>query len=264
MHATFSSLRIYVFFFCLVLLCSFLCMFASASVYAQSTLPIASTVSIAGENLGVGTVIAFDQEDRAYRTTRTYNDAEAYGVIAERPALLFTTASGSVPVVHEGRAYVRVMGSTTPLARGDLLIASAEVGVATIASVDDRNVFAIALESFTEQGEGLILADIGVARAKEAFFARGEAASITSVEEDDSPLPVSFIRGAIAAVIAVGALVFMLFSFRSIVNNGVVSVGRNPRAQTSIVTFAFGTVLGVVLLGALALFVAVAVLVLPV
>jgi hypothetical protein len=225
---------------------------------AQNALPIASTLTVKGDATQMGTLVVFDEVSQTYAVSSAQNDARVYGVVAERPALLFTTASGSVPVQTEGIAYVRVAGSSTPITRGDLLVTGTKEGTASRAYPQDEHVFAVALESYESRDDGLLLSDVRVARARAA---RQEA---VAQQVERQKLPVSWLRGAIAATIAMSAIIFMLFSFRSIVNNGVVSVGRNPRAQTSIITFAFGTILGVVLLGGLALFVAIAVLVLPV
>lgn len=245
----------------LLLLCVFVCalpLFASA----QNTLPIASTLSVMGDTTQQGTVVVFDEDSQTYVVATAYNDERVYGVVAQRPALLFTTASGTVPVQTEGMAYVRVVGSSTPIMRGDLLVTSNKEGMATRAYLGDEYVFAIALESYDSTEDAVILSDVSIARAREARAVK--VAAVEAQQQEEDTLPVSWLRGAIAATIAIGAIIFMLFSFRSIVNNGVVSVGRNPRAQTSIITFAFGTVLGVVLLGGLALFVAIAILILPV
>lgn len=245
----------------LLAVCIFVCALPHIS-RAQNALPIASTLTVEGDTTQAGTLVVYDEATQTYEVSSRANDERVYGVVAERPALLFTTASGSVPVQTEGMAYVRVAGSSTPIMRGDLLVTSNTEGMASLALRHEEHVFAIALESYESSEDGIVLSDVSVARAHQAREMREQA--LLEEQQEEEKLPVSWLRGAIAAIIAIGAIIFMLFSFRSIVNNGVVSVGRNPRAQTSIITFAFGTVLGVVLLGGLALFVAIAVLVLPV
>jgi len=68
----------------------------------------------------------------------------------------------------------------------------------------------------------------------------------------------------IAVVLVIGGLFFILYSFRSTIKAGVVSVGRNPRARSSIVALAIGNLTFALILCAAVVFIAVAILILPV
>jgi hypothetical protein len=125
-------------------------------------------------------------------------------------------------------------------------------------------VFAIALEDYVPDATnetGFIQADVSVERAVLALEAKRQAEMST---EDESTSPVSIVRAVIAVVLVVGGLFFILYSFRSTIKAGVVSVGRNPRARSSIVALAIGNLTFALILCAVVVFIAVAILILPV
>lgn len=258
--------------FCLVAVSAILplCVFAQGAV----SLPVATTLEINNAQTTGGEVVLYDEQKNVYAIAQDAKDARVYGVTAIRPTLVFATASGTIPVVTAGATSVRVNSRNGAIERGDLLQSSGILGVAMRADLEDDAVFAIALESFEgtavdSSQQGSIIAEIGVDQAhalqesrREIERLNTEAAAATTTGKDT--LVVSFIRGAIAATVAVGALFFILYSFRSTIAKGVVSIGRNPRARTSIMTLAFGNIVFALILCAVALFVAVGILVLPV
>lgn len=233
---------------------------------AQGTLPVATTIELQGGTGVAGEVVIFNNDTNTYFVSETANDARVYSVTALSPALVFVTGSGTVAVVSSGLAHVQVNSEGGAIERGDLLTTSDTRGVAKKAAEDEENVFAIALESFPDggQSQGTIAADIGIKQAQALRNAQLE----TSAKEVEpsliaKALPVSTVRYAIATLIAVGALMFILYSFRSTIAKGVVSIGRNPKARMSIMTLAFGNILFALILCAVAIFVAIGVLVLP-
>lgn len=235
--------------------------------HANDALPIAVPVSVADGVVAPGTVITYDEASDTYRTAPEPRSAQVYGVATDRPVMTMVNDGATTPVVTQGVALVRVTGDA-PIARGDLLTTADTPGVATRAALDEPAVFAVALESYTPAvDEELILANVGVANAQSwqdtrqtlAAQANGETGSTTPEE-----LSVSVTRIVIAVAVAIGAVGFVLFTFRSILTQGMTAIGRNPRARGAVMTMTVGSMLLVVFLAALVLLVAVAVLVLPV
>lgn len=238
-------------------------------VFAQNStsLPVATTLEVRGALPEGGEVVVYEEESETYKIATDAKDARVYGVSAVSPALVFSVGSGTVPVVTIGAAQVKVTVENGAITRGDLLISSSEDGVAMRAELGDDAVFAVALEDYIGGGVGTIVAEVGIEQARSLQESRREIDRIAT-EQASSTLEnkdgISLARASIAALIALGGLIFILYSFRSTIAKGVVSIGRNPRARTSIMALAFGNIIFALILCAVVVFIAVGVLVLPI
>lgn len=243
-----------------VVLCLIISSIGLVSWVSANTLQVAPTVTLENEGpVPEGSVVVSNEDTDTYQLSTTSVQEHVFGVTAMQPALVFSTGADQIPVVTEGTAFVQVTTSNGPIERGDLLVTSDYQGVAMRAGEFDDAVFAIALQAFTSEEIGMILAEIGVDRAKEMFAASLQAEVLPQVDEDSF----SFVRAGIATVLTIGALFFVLYSFRSTIAQGVVSIGRNPRARSSIMTLAFGNIIFALILFGIIVFIAIAVLVLP-
>lgn len=241
-----------------------LCMAVPQLAVAQvgGSLPVATTVVVAGETTP-GTVVRYDAALDAFAPSISMDDPLVYGVVAERPALVFVTDPSAVPVVAEGGALVRVSAESV-VERGDVLIAGTESGLAVRAPLESLHPFAVVREVYEITpgvGEYLVWAEIGTARAEQALREQREAMTVADAEE--RTWLVSWWRAGVSAVVAVAALIFMLFSVRSAIGKALLAVGRNPRARTTIFALAAVSIVAVVAVGVAVLFVAVGILVLP-
>ncbi len=233
------------------------CLAGAQLAFAQSPLPIASTVAIVtDEEILTGAVVRYDDTTDTYALSQGMSDAAVYGIVADRPALVFITAATAVPVVTEGVTPILVNMEGGVIRRGDVLTTATEAGRAMRSLGDNDMVFAVALEAMTEPG--LVLAQIGVEQAQ-AVRAQQQAA-ITA----ESGIIVSAARAAIATIMVLGAIGFLLYSFRSIMTTGVISIGRNPRARQSVLWVSVGSMMLAIVLTGLVVFVAIGILILPV
>jgi hypothetical protein len=206
-------------------------------------------------------VVRYDELSGTYELSRARFDSAVYGVVGERPAIVFMTASNTTPIVTEGVSGVLVDAEKNgSIVRGDVLTTSDVTGVAMRADLATNAVFAIALEDFNH-GVGIVMADIGVERAEAVQAARQEAAAAATAQEKSSS---TVVRMVIAVVLTLVALGFLLYSFRSILSSGILSVGRNPRARSSVVWISIGSMAMVLVLVTLVVLIAIGVLVLPV
>lgn len=229
---------------------------SSMSVSA-SNIPIASTVELAGTELvEEGMVVVVLEEQVAYSVSSFADDPNVYGVTSKQPPVFFSTGTNTVPVISEGVAQVRVVSENGPIKRGELLVSASTPGSAMRAGDDDQHVFAIALEAYADTDSvGYIQAEIGVSKA--------QAERASQQKDEETQTDTTLFRGATAAVLVIGALFFVLYSFRSAIVQGVTSVGRNPRARIPIMTLSVANVLFALVLCVLIIFIAVAILVLP-
>lgn len=234
--------------------------FTVASVArADSELPIATTIPLVGAEAVPGMVVRYNETDATYSVVNSAFDSAVYGVVGERPAIVFMTASNTTPVVTQGVSGVLVDAEQNgPIVRGDLLTTSAVPGVAMRANLDTTAVFAVALEDWAV-GQGVVQAEVGAEGALAVQQAR-QAAVADEAEKEKTTLP----RILVAVAITLAALGFLLYSFRSILSSSVLSIGRNPRARSSVVWIAAGSLVMVLLLVGVVIFVAIGVLVLPI
>ena len=226
-------------------------------------LPVAATVPVAGAPGEPGMVIRYNDERDAYEVSTTAFDAHVYGVVGERPAIVFMTSTTSVPVVTGGVTLVRVSTVGGEIRRGDLLTTSDQVGVAMYAGTTTTAVFAVALEDAAGKEE--ILAEVDVTRAQalqreqQEVFVAAQAAA-----QEESEEGVSLARRVFAGVLVLLALGFLLYTFRTILNSSVLSIGRNPRARLSLIMVAIGSMVLALVLALVTVLAAIGVLVLPV
>lgn len=217
---------------------------------------IVNTVEVVTDGvIPFGTVVSYDEAEQIYTISSGRGDPKVFGVTAERPALVYVTAATALPVVQFGTAEVLVSMENGPISRGDFLTTGTESGRAIRANDEDQMIFAIALEASSEAG--LLLASVGVEQARAV---RAERAAITAA----GGIIVSMTRAVIAALLVLGAIGFLLYSFRSIMTTGVISIGRNPRARQSVFWVAVGSMVLAIVLTGLVVFVAIGILILPV
>lgn len=236
-------------------------------VNASTEVPIAQSVEIVGGVPPAGSVIRYNEDNEQFTPASTVHDAAVYGVVGERPAIVFVTATNTVPVITSGVTMVRVHERGGDITRGDLLTSAGIEGLAMRADISAPAVFAIALQavSFTNgQSEAIVLAETGVKRAESYQAAKQAELAAMTAEKDDDTNEVGWLRPLVAGLLVFGGLGFLLYSFRSILATGMQSVGRNPRARRTVVVSAVLSLLLLVVVTVLVLLAAIGVLVLPV
>ncbi len=267
----------------LVLAVGFGIMVPTTLITAQNNanLPVAIAIAVPEAAGTGGQVVTFNEVNRSYTLSRDVDSNSVYGVTVANPPLLFATATNTAAVITSGSVYVRFTTAAGAITRGDLLVTASEIGVAQKAAEEDKHVFAIALENSTESNNGQILVQFDPVTAAAMHAENIEAAELAratglasdgtdgTVADEEEPgfiqkLFETYARGVIAAVIAIGSLFFVMYSFRSTIMNATLAVGRNPRARNAIMTVSVGNIIFALIICAVAIFVALAILVLPV
>lgn len=258
------------------------------TVHAQTngSLPVALTVSVSGTDGQSGQIVTYNEGSQSFSVSRQAAVSNVYGVTVERPPLVFSTATNTTPVITSGAAYVRVNNSGGPIRRGDFLVTSSQAGVAMKASPEDDNVFAVALDDSSGIGSNAsVLAQVDSIQAKALLEAKRKLEEEAeenegglfgiggtdpgSDDEEEKPNPIKqffeeYIRGTVAAVVAIGALFFIMYTYRTTIINATQAVGRNPRARNAIMTVSVENIIFAIIIGLIAIFIAIAILVLPV
>ena len=153
------------------------------------------------------------------------------------------------------------------------------------AESDDDDVFAIALEDGQSGSISyLVLVQFDSSKAKEISKQRSQdeedrkkletegglfgGTGFGEEEEAEKGLIQKlfeeYTRATLASIIAIGSLFFIMYTFRSTILSATLAVGRNPRARNAIMTVSVENIIFALIICAVAIFIAIAVLVLPV
>lgn len=252
----------------------------TAAAQTSGSLPVAITVPVVGVGEAGGELVLYNANAGTYSVSRAADAPNVFGVTVERPPLLFATASNTTPVITQGAAYLKVNDSRGLIARGDLLVSAVAAGTAAKAELESEQVFAMALED-ASPGVSTILVQFDPAAAKSLAIERRKEAEDAKVEgeggffgtadpnAEDAPglvrqLFEKYTRGTLAAIIAIGSLFFIMYTFRTTILNATLAVGRNPRARNAIMTVSVENIIFALIIFVVAIFIAIAVLVLPV
>jgi hypothetical protein len=229
---------------------------------------IARLYHVTGTDPVSGDIVSFDRSTQTVHLATTTADAALYGVVVMNPVLVLQTPDGGIPVVSSGEALVNVTTASGAIAPGDLITSSSIPGKGQRSS-GGGVVLGTALEGFPQnatsselkdgvqyQGSIRVLLGIGVAPAQTVEQPDTSAAPVT-------PLAKTLLKYLLAAVVAVGSVVTAFHNFGAGVRDGIVSVGRNPLAKSSIQSMVILNSILILLVSAAGLFVGFAILLLP-
>lgn len=223
---------------------------------------IATAIPFTGRSVAYGDLVAFNPANGTYTLTSGTNDPSAYGIVVRDPALLFKPDSGStnVAVIRSGSTLVNVTLENGPIAVGDPLTSSSIPGKARKANAGEHAI-GVAVEAFGGQGgvslrepngtlvpSGTISVNINTGMGVGTLPGVGSGAgqgdancnSLSCLLSAIDPQAVrSIVRYLLSGLIAALTLTLAFKSFMSDANYGVISMGRNPRAKSSIQSLVF-------------------------
>lgn len=229
--------------------------------------PVALSVAFSGSEVSYGDIISFDASTGRYTLSLTSNDADVYGIAARDPALLFKPdgTGTDIAVTRSGPALVNVTIENGPISAGDALTSSSIPGKARRAN-DGEHVIATAAEPFAGGGVTLVAPDgtsveSGTIRASVRAGAGSSSSASTAAPCTslrcrlssllDPEVVRTLVRYLLSGTIAALTITLAFKSFMSDANYGVISMGRNPRAKSSIQSLVlFNAVLALVIASA--------------
>lgn len=207
---------------------------------------IARTQIISGKQAVSGDIVSFDPANQTYFLAKRSSDPNLYGIVVARPLLVLHSNTGGVPVVTSGDALVNVTTANGPIHVGDYITSSAIAGKGEKASSSAEFIVGIALQAFgvsanaasssTATGSIPVLLHIGQRPATTTpvnTLPHVSPLFATSKSNTNSPA-FSIVRYILAALIAIGSIFIAFRSFGANINSGIISVGRNPLAKSSI------------------------------
>ncbi len=223
---------------------------ATAQNIGSSILPsLATGVSINGPAVAYGDIIDFDSVRNIYVLSQFADDSHVYGVAVKNPPLMYTQGSSTVPVAKDGIVLVNVTVENGPIRIGDSIITSSLPGKGMRALASSTNPIGIAVESFgAEATSSITLSLNGTPIRAGTILVSLDKTSRTAVQalstQDQSLKGMiciwacvpfgTLMRYLTAALISFGSVYLAFRTFMADAVNGVLSIGRNPRARASI------------------------------
>jgi len=220
-----------------------------AFAFAQlNEISIVGTYIISDDNYEDGDIVAYDEISDTYSLAHDLTNNEIFGVIQLDPVVVFRVGIGQVPVANSGEAFVNVTTLNGPIQVGDRITMSSIPGKGQVLLEDIGVSIGIALDNFTgeeddngiitlegeEVASGQILVLLDVGSTVSIGFEKGVPAIIVN-EIPSGGLTIGiFFRYILATVFAVGSLFLVFRNFGPSVKEGVISVGRNPLARSTI------------------------------
>ncbi len=261
-----------------VLLALFLIITPISYAQAQSvgSVDIAKTYLISGSTVVSGDIVSFNPETQQYSLSKRNSDKNLFGVVSLEPVfVLYKKDSNELPIVRTGEVRVNVITTNGPIVAGDYVTSSLVDGKGQRANNNDTYIIGVALESFpgvsakngtsTMQGSVTggsvrVLLSIGTIKEAVATFS-GKQTVNTGVTE---ATVLNIVQYILAAFIAVGSLYIAFRNFGPNIKDGIISVGRNPLAKSSIQSMVILNAVLIILISVGGLLVSFAILLLPI
>jgi len=243
--------------------------------FAQfANVDIAKTYIIEDEQVVSGDIISFDKTLQEFNLSNRDEDEDVFGITSDDPLLVLVTEEDGIPVVRTGEAMVNVTSINGPIIAGDFITSSLVPGKGRKADDSDSYIIGIALDPFlgeftatstTEEvvsgGTIRVLLRIGSKASVIQEFSDSPAEQNTGVTE---ATVLNIVQYILAAFIAVGSIYVAFKNFGPNIKDGIVSVGRNPLAKSSIQSMVILNIILIILISAGGLFVSLAILLLPI
>lgn len=209
---------------------------------------IPSTYDVLGENIQSGDIISFDPFNNVYAPSIMPKDEDIFGVIDITPIVVFRSGINKLPIVQVGEVFVNVTTVNGPINIGDSITTSEVQGKGQRFERGKGYILGYALESFdstkstttiiisgNEVSIGTIRVLLNIGPSLDNFNDATTQATIFVREDGETETGLETIfRYITAALFALGTVFVVLKTFGPNIGRGVVSIGRNPLAKTSI------------------------------
>ena len=241
---------------------------------------IPSTYVVFGDNLTSGDIVSFDPDRNIYELSVKNGDKNTFGVIDTAPAVVFRTSGvGRVPLIQVGQVLVNVTAAGGPIAIGDQITTSRISGKGKRLESGDKYILGYALAPFNgttatgtvtfegkEIATGPIPVLLSIGPASEAQSTEQSLAPATIFVKDNTNAGTgleTIFRYVTAALFTLGTIFVVLKTFGPNVGKGVVSIGRNPLAKTSIQAMVVFNVILILAISTVAFIVSLLIIFLP-
>ena len=276
MVASRSLVKFPLFSFIFILFGSFVFfIFSFHALYAQSDgIEVARTYIVVGDVLESGDLISFDRGNQQFIQAHFPSDKDLFGVLVAEPILVLTVDDGGVPIARSGEVNVNVTTANGVIAAGDYITSSNIAGKGQRAGDGDTYIMGIALESFPASGDTAQFENGSVAggsiRVLLSIGTKEQAALTLQPEQLPTESGITeatllnVIQYIVASFVALGAVYIAFKNFGSNIKDGIISIGRNPLAKSSIQSMVVLNSVLIILISIGGLFIGFAILLLPI
>ncbi|MHB1163597.1 MAG: hypothetical protein ACYCZZ_03730 [Minisyncoccota bacterium] len=240
---------------------------------------IARTYVIPGAQPISGDLISLDRASQTLHLSSVAGDSTLFGVVVSDPVIVLRSSGANVPIVTSGEAIVNVTTLGGVILPGDFITTSSIAGKGQLASSTNDFVVGMALAAFpvatttpvARQGAVVsgnipVLLQIGPYPSPvHPVLSQASGTPVPSSASKSSFISAStFFRYLLAAIVAIGSVVVAFRNFGSSISDGIISVGRNPLARSSIQSMVVLNVFLTALVSVGGLFIGFAILFLPI
>ena len=248
-------------------------------LYGQSNdISIVSTYTIVDEETESGDIISFDTGQNVFYRSNITADNNMFGVVVENPVVVFRSEGRTVPVAQSGAVLVNATTINGPISIGEFVTSSSIAGKAQRYS-GEGNILGLALEPLSREGgeniflveerevvAGVILVELNIGPlpgGDRVIIGSPPSIIIQEINDVVGPGLVAIFRYLAATIFAIGSLYLAFKYFGQNFTQGVVSIGRNPLAKSTIQAMVTLNVILILIVAIGAFFVSIVILFLP-
>lgn len=233
---------------------------------------------ITGNSVQDGDIITFNEELNLYEQSHKIEDENVFGVVELEPVIVFRKGTNEFPIIQSGEVRVNVSTINGPIEIGDSITTSEVPGRGQKFSNDSGLIIGRAISEFNETstssiqavfngkeifvGSALLELEIGPARSDLTKPVTPATIFIRAGGEEETGLETIF-RYITAVLFTIGTLLIVLKTFGPNLGKGIVSIGRNPLAKTSIQAMVVFNIVLIVSITAISFIVALLIIFLP-
>jgi hypothetical protein len=265
------------FFYSLVPLIALL-VSGSIVVHAQiKSISIVSTYTIEDEVYENGDIVSFNKNLDTYSLSKVPGDEGLFGVIHDTPVVVFRSGEGNVPIVEIGQVFVNVSTLNGPIQVGDLITSSSIPGKGQRFGGNEGTVLGIALQPFSQEiavstttYEGLdialgsIVTLLRIGDNTEGLVQVPTPTIIVNEEPEEGLGAGTILRYLLAILFAIVSLYLIFKKLGPNLRQGVISVGRNPLAKSTIQAMVTFNILLILVISVASLLISFAIIILPI
>ena len=249
------------------------------AVYGQSNdISIVSTYTIVGGEIEPGDIISLDTVQNVFYRSSIAADKNMFGVVIENPVVVFRSEGGTIPVAQSGVVPVNATTINGPISIGEFVTSSSIAGKAERYG-GSGNVLGVALEPLNnriststlqvgglEVTAGTLLVELNIGPPSGGGSIIIENPPTIVIQESNEfvgPGLVAVFRYLAATIFVIGSLYLAFKYLGSNFTQGVISIGRNPLAKSTIQAMVTLNVILILIVAVGSFFVSIVILFLP-
>lgn len=272
MKVTFPQYTYSIIITIVVVATGFLLMSNPVSVHAQPYgTAIATKHTILNGDPKSGDIVSFDKRTKIFYLARIPGDKNVFGVVVKNPVLLLSDNSSGSPIITSGEVSVNVTTKNGPIKVGDYISASSVPGKGARATISDLEIIGTAISSFPDTSLDVPLQTNKIYKGTvQVLFYRRTNPLIATVQQTPQSVEIGkniifhIVKYILATLVAVGTVAIAFKASGSSMRSGIISIGRNPLAKSSIHSMIILNTIIIILISAVGMAVALALVFLPV